>query len=205
MAQNTGWRNACKLSKIYLLLTQIPPSVWICALWQEKLSPHFFPFCWLLPLLWHRPKMKPQGWGFLTVSMGVWTDQTCSSQGTFCVTKIYILASCIQVGVRDLTSWPWSLVPKFLIHLKEFKSDLEVRGSMNLADYGPVVLQRVPGWIVHSKTLRSSCSFLCSPWYPRLPWGKVRNRVSQNENKKIAQSFHWCKKVSRAHKNISAL
>ena len=65
--------------------------------------------------------------------------------------KIFcVLASCLQVGARDLTRWSWSLVPQFLIHLDEFKGHLLKLGSMSLV----VVCTCWP-----SKSSRVNCSF----------------------------------------------
>ena len=45
---------------------------------------------------------------------------------------------------------------------------------MSLVEFGPVGLQRVPGWTSHSRTLRSNCSFLSFPCILHLPWGEKR-------------------------------
>ena len=181
IAQNTGWRNAWKSSKIFVCLWSNPTvGLNMCPLTGKTFST-FFPL-----LLTSSSPASTQGEtsrmrlpdGFIGCLN--WPD--LRFRDTFCclcADKTFdILASCIQVGARDLTSWSWSLVPQFLIHLQEFKSYLEIRNSMNLAGSEPVGLERVPGWTFHSTKLLSSCSFLSSPWIPHLPCGWERGNLA---------------------------
>ena len=127
MAQNTGWRNACKFTNIFFLLQfNLTVGLNLCPFTGKTFST-------FLPLLWFSSSAaSSQGKTSRTrLPLGfsgclIWPDLEIFFKPFF---FLHLLASSIQVDATSHTTWPHSLIPQILIHLEEFKSNLSENHS----------------------------------------------------------------------------